>query len=73
MQRNCKSLYLIQPTALDHEKLPLFSQSVTVEKDTPLDVDAGFLTVTDSNPIDEDSYKCALSPSNIRDGSERSP
>ncbi|KAI6097580.1 ribosome biogenesis regulatory protein-domain-containing protein, partial [Pisolithus sp. B1] len=33
------------------------SQSVTVEKDTPLDVDAGFLTVTDLNPIDEDSYR----------------
>jgi hypothetical protein len=35
------------------------SQSVTVEKETPLDVDAGFLTVTDLTPIDEDSYKYA--------------
>jgi regulator of ribosome biosynthesis len=33
------------------------SQSVTVEKETPLDVDTGFLTVTDLTPIDEDSYK----------------
>ncbi|KAG1805671.1 RRS1-domain-containing protein [Suillus subaureus] len=32
-------------------------QSVTVEKETPLDVDTGFLTVTDLTPIDEDSYK----------------
>ncbi|KII95254.1 hypothetical protein PLICRDRAFT_99138 [Plicaturopsis crispa FD-325 SS-3] len=31
-------------------------QSVTVEKDTPLIVDAGFLTVTDPNPIDEETY-----------------
>jgi len=31
-------------------------QSVTVEKETPLDVDTGFLTVTDPNPIDEDTY-----------------
>lgn len=34
-----------------------YSQSVTVEKETPLDIDAGFLTVTDLNPIDEDDYK----------------
>lgn len=31
---------------------------MTVEKETPLDVDTGFLTVTDPNPIDEDDYKC---------------
>ncbi|KAG6845422.1 hypothetical protein H0H87_009329 [Tephrocybe sp. NHM501043] len=30
--------------------------SVTVEKETPLDVDSGFLTVTDPNPIDEETY-----------------
>jgi regulator of ribosome biosynthesis len=30
---------------------------VTVEKETPLDVDTGFLTVTDLNPVDEDTYK----------------
>jgi regulator of ribosome biosynthesis len=35
-------------------------QSVTVEKETPLDVDTGFLTVTDLTPIDEDSYKSNL-------------
>ena len=33
------------------------SQSVTVEKETPLQVDPGLLTVTDLNPIDEESYK----------------
>ncbi|KAI6146145.1 ribosome biogenesis regulatory protein-domain-containing protein [Pisolithus tinctorius] len=46
-------------------------QSVTVEKDTPLDVDAGFLTVTDHNPIDEDSYRSNLEEylkSTARDG-----
>lgn len=46
-------------------------QSVTVEKDTPLDVDAGFLTVTDLNPIDEDSYRSNLEEylkSTARDG-----
>ncbi|KAF9057881.1 ribosome biogenesis regulatory protein-domain-containing protein [Panaeolus papilionaceus] len=31
-------------------------QSVTVEKETPLEVDAGLLMVTDLNPIDEESY-----------------
>ncbi|KAI3616661.1 hypothetical protein WG66_011438 [Moniliophthora roreri] len=31
-------------------------QSVTVEKETPFDVDVGFLTVTDPNPIDEETY-----------------
>lgn len=46
-------------------------QSVAVEKDTPLDVDAGFLTVTDLNPIDEDSYQSNLEEflkSTARDG-----
>jgi hypothetical protein len=33
------------------------SQSITVEKETPLEVDPGFLSVTDLNPIDEESYK----------------
>ncbi|KAF9006650.1 ribosome biogenesis regulatory protein-domain-containing protein [Cyathus striatus] len=32
-------------------------KSVTVEKDIPLEVDAGLLTVTDINPIDEESYQ----------------
>ena len=36
---------------------PLISQSVTVEKETPLEVDPGLLLVTDLNPIDEESYK----------------
>ncbi|KAI6042803.1 ribosome biogenesis regulatory protein-domain-containing protein [Pisolithus marmoratus] len=46
-------------------------QSIAVEKDTPLDVDAGFLTVTDLNPIDEDSYRSNLEDylkSTARDG-----
>ena len=37
-----------------------FSQSITVDKETPLDIDAGFLTVTDLNPIDEESYSYVL-------------
>ncbi|KAF9266325.1 RRS1-domain-containing protein [Marasmius fiardii PR-910] len=35
-------------------------QAITVEKETPLDVDAGFLTVTDPNPIEEDTYNSNL-------------
>ncbi|KAF7311413.1 Ribosome biogenesis regulatory protein [Mycena kentingensis (nom. inval.)] len=35
-------------------------QSVTVEKETPLEVDAGLLLVTDLNPIDEESYAANL-------------
>ncbi|KAF9534140.1 ribosome biogenesis regulatory protein-domain-containing protein [Crepidotus variabilis] len=31
-------------------------QSVTVEKETPLEVDNGLLLVTDLNPVDEESY-----------------
>jgi len=34
-----------------------FSQSVTVEKETPLVVDAGLLMVTDLNPTEEEPYK----------------
>ncbi|KAI0774522.1 RRS1-domain-containing protein [Fomes fomentarius] len=33
-------------------------KAVTVEKDIPLEVDAGFLTVTDLNPVDAESYEC---------------
>ncbi|KAG6910762.1 hypothetical protein DXG01_007649 [Tephrocybe rancida] len=36
--------------------IAVLNASVTVEKETPLDVDPGFLTVTDLNPIDEESY-----------------
>ncbi|KAG8219020.1 ribosome biogenesis regulatory protein-domain-containing protein [Butyriboletus roseoflavus] len=46
-------------------------QSITVEKDTPLDVDTGFLTVTDLNPIDVESYAANLEEylhSTARDG-----
>ncbi|KDQ08876.1 hypothetical protein BOTBODRAFT_117992 [Botryobasidium botryosum FD-172 SS1] len=32
-------------------------KSVEVEKDIPVEIDAGLLTVTDINPIDEDLYK----------------
>ncbi|KAF9498819.1 RRS1-domain-containing protein [Pleurotus eryngii] len=35
-------------------------QSVTVEKDTPPEVDVGFLIVTDPNSIDEESYNADL-------------
>ena len=50
-------------SALARERRALVSVSqsvthVTVEKETPLQVDAGLLiTVTDLNPIDEESYK----------------
>ncbi|KAG6373830.1 ribosome biogenesis regulatory protein-domain-containing protein [Boletus reticuloceps] len=45
--------------------------STTVDKDTPLDVDIGFLTVTDPNPIDQESYTANLEEylqSTARDG-----
>lgn len=35
------------------------SKSITVEKETPLDVDVGFLAVTDLNAIDEEAYQYA--------------
>ncbi|KAN0135911.1 Ribosome biogenesis regulatory protein (RRS1) domain containing protein [Lactarius tabidus] len=46
-------------------------KSTIVEKDVPLDVDAGFLTVTDPNPIDKESYdhdREAYLQSTARDG-----
>ncbi|KAI0832682.1 RRS1-domain-containing protein [Trametes gibbosa] len=35
-------------------------KAVTVEKDIPLEVDAGYLTVTDLNPVDKESYEADL-------------
>ena len=35
----------------------LCRKAVTVEKDISLEVDAGFLTVTDLNPVDKESYE----------------
>ena len=32
-------------------------KAVLVEKDIPLEVDTGFLTVTDLNPVDAESYE----------------
>ncbi|TBU47252.1 RRS1-domain-containing protein [Dichomitus squalens] len=46
-------------------------KAVLVEKDIPLEVDAGFLTVTDLNPIDTESYEADLEEylmSTARDG-----
>ncbi|OCH95939.1 RRS1-domain-containing protein [Obba rivulosa] len=46
-------------------------KAVTVEKDIPLQVDAGFLTVTDLNPVDAESYSANLEDyliSTARDG-----
>ena len=35
-----------------------YRQAITVEKEIPLEVDAGLLTVTDLNPVDKESYEC---------------
>ncbi|KAF8464331.1 ribosome biogenesis regulatory protein-domain-containing protein, partial [Russula ochroleuca] len=46
-------------------------KSILVEKDIPPDVDAGFLTVTDTNPLDTESYgheREAYLQANARDG-----
>ncbi|KAI0050029.1 RRS1-domain-containing protein [Auriscalpium vulgare] len=46
-------------------------KSIQVEKDIPLDIDVGFLTVTDLNPIDKESYEENLEAflqSTARDG-----
>ncbi|KAI9068456.1 RRS1-domain-containing protein [Trametes sanguinea] len=46
-------------------------KSVTVEKEIPLEVDTGFLTVTDLNPVDAESYEANLEEylmSTARDG-----
>ncbi|EJD53976.1 RRS1-domain-containing protein [Auricularia subglabra TFB-10046 SS5] len=46
-------------------------KSTVVEKDIPLEVDVGLLTVTDPNPTDEDAYKANLEnylQSTARDG-----
>ncbi|OBZ70190.1 Ribosome biogenesis regulatory [Grifola frondosa] len=46
-------------------------KSVLVEKDIPLEVDTGFLTVTDLNPVDTESYEANLEDyllSTARDG-----
>ena len=37
-----------------------YRKAVTVEKDVPLEIDAGFLTVTDLNPVDAESYECVV-------------
>jgi hypothetical protein len=42
-------------------------RSILVEKDILPDVDAGFLTVTDTNPLDKESYECAHLPSSTPD------
>ena len=34
-----------------------YRKSINVEKDVPLETDTGYLTVTDLNPVDEESYK----------------
>ncbi|CDO73793.1 hypothetical protein BN946_scf185015.g122 [Trametes cinnabarina] len=46
-------------------------KAVTVEKEIPLEVDTGFLTVTDLNPVDTESYEANLEEylmSTARDG-----
>lgn len=45
---------------LTHSLLMHTRQGLSVIKDTPLEVDAGYLTVLDPNPIDEENYKLDL-------------
>ncbi|KAH9943207.1 RRS1-domain-containing protein [Epithele typhae] len=48
-------------------------KAVVVEKDIPLEVDTGFLTVTDTNPVDSESYEVDLEEylmSTARDGAQ---
>ena len=48
--------------ALPFLKVSLCRKSILVERDIPLDVDAGFLTVTDTNQLDKESYTCVTLP-----------
>jgi hypothetical protein len=48
---------------------PLSSHSAAVEKDIPLEVDAGLLAVTDTNPMDEEAYSSDIFPKNLRNNS----
>jgi hypothetical protein len=50
-------IYIISNSTL--LKVVCCRKSVLVERDIPLDVDAGFLTVTDTNAVDKESYECA--------------
>ena len=40
-----------------HTDLHFCSKATAVDKEIPLEVDTGFLTVTDLNPIDAESYE----------------
>jgi len=55
MLQNSESV--INHTASSYLLFHKNSQSVTVEKETPLEVDPGLLLVTDLNPIEEETYK----------------
>ncbi len=55
--------FLCHPSDLPWLKGVCGRKSVLVEKDIPPDVDAGFLTVTDTNPLDKESYEYAPLPS----------
>jgi hypothetical protein len=55
MQQNSESV--LNRTASIYSLFHKNSQSVTVEKETPLEVDPGLLLVTDLNPIEEETYK----------------
>ena len=56
-----RSSEFISSLFLGTDLIPIFlsnlSQAISVEKDTPLEIDPGFLLVTDSNPIQEEAYK----------------
>jgi regulator of ribosome biosynthesis len=38
---------------------PVTSKSIAVEKEIPIEIDAGLLCATDLNPVDEELYKYA--------------
>ncbi|KAJ3551884.1 hypothetical protein NM688_g4452 [Phlebia brevispora] len=58
-------------TKLPAEATQLAGAAILVEKDIPLEIDTGFLTVTDLNPVDAESYSADLEDylmSTARDG-----
>lgn len=53
----CEIVSKLKPSNRHGALTPLVSKSTAVEKETPLEVDTGYLTVTDLNAVDEESYR----------------